>query len=62
MEFAIAVVIHGLDVKKSETFLILRMEHVCLEVYLLIAENVLGPHFNPDYYSVLSNSFSVGHF
>ena len=55
MEFAIAVVIQGLDVKEEQDFDITYMEHVCLDICLLFAKNVLGLHLNLDYCSVLSN-------
>ena len=60
MEFAITVVIQCLDVK--EEWRTLGMDDVCQEVFLLFTENVLGPHLNLDYDSVLSNCFCLGHF
>ena len=53
MEFAIAVVIQGLDVKEDQYFDI--TYGACLSTSLLFAENILGPHLNLDYYSVLSS-------
>ena len=52
MELAIAVVIQSLDVKEEQDFDIM-YGHVCLEVCLLLAENVLGSHLNLDYCSAL---------
>ena len=61
MELAIATVIQSLDVKEERDFDI-TYGHVCLEVCLLLAENVLGWHLNLDYCSVLFKWFSEGHF
>ena len=48
MELAIATVIQSLDVKEERDFDI-TYGHVCLEVCLLLAENVLGSHLNLDH-------------
>ena len=37
------------------------MEHACPVVCLLFEENILEPHLNLDYYSVLSSWFCANH-
>ena len=55
MEFAIAMVIQGLDVKEEQDFGITYGACLSRSFLKLFVENVLGPHVNLDYSSVLHN-------
>ena len=61
MEFAIAVLIQGSDVKIGQGFDI--TYGACLsKVCLLFSEIVLERYLNLAYHSVLSSGFCIGHF